>query len=216
MTRDEAVTLMKQIMGFRKTLDTECQIALRAVQNKLELGLIKPWWMVAENHTIRTDDSGEQRIALPDGFIEETDDDVLTYIPDTVEGGSPTEVPLIKDDYKALRHAYRASSAAPPEAYALHGKYVWVFPVPDDMYQLRWTFYKRDTTLTSNIENNWLKYVPELLIGEAGLMIATAVRDAEAKAEFTRLKQEGLIMLAGHEASRESANRVYQMGGRHR
>ena len=217
MTRDEAVALIQQQMAFRTTLATEIVTNLQAAQVLLEQEPVKPWFLIAEDSYIRTE-ADEERVPVPDDFLEEVDEAVLRYVPDDLT--EEAEVDLVKDEYDVLRKNYADSdtgtiSTGPPEAYCLLGNYFRIFPTPDDDYLIRMIYYKQDDLLTSNIENGGLKYAPFLLLGRAGQMIETPVRDPTAHAEFVRWEAQGRAVLTNKAVAREMAGRSMQVGGPH-
>lgn len=213
MTRDEAVALIQEQLGFRTTLSSNIITHLQLAQTTLEAGPTKPWFLISEDSFADTT-AEEQRIAIPTTFLQEVEEAVLRYVPDDAELISD-EIDLIKDDYDVLRKNYADSESGEPEAYCLLDGYFRLFPVPDDVYRLRMIYYKQDTVLSTNVENNWLKYVPLLLIGKAGRQIATALRDITAATVFQNWENEGRIILLSQTIAREMANRNMQMGGAH-
>ncbi len=218
MTRDEAVSMIQTQLGFRTTLATTIITQLKFAQQTLEKDAIKPWFLVTEDAYIRTS-SGDDRVPVPDDFISETDQAVLHYVPDEVSVDDP-EVELTKDDYDTLRKNFRDTTTGitkvgPPEAYCLLGEYFRIFPTPDDDYLLRQIYYAPDTELTSNIENNWLFHFPYLLIGKAGGMMATALRDSVALSTFRAWEMEGKAIMLRQVYDREFQNRDMQVGGPH-
>lgn len=216
MLRSDAVTLIQQQLGFRSDLEDAIVTNLKRAQEMLENGPTKPWFLVSEDSYIDTT-ATEPRLPLPTDFLQETDTAVLRYVPATLTDG---EVDLKKDDFDVLRKNFfnqltGTIKTGPPEAYALQGSYFWLFPVPDAEYRIRQVYYKRDTTLSSDVENGWLKWVPFLLIGKAGGMIASALRDAAAVGIFQKWENEGRLVLVSQETDRAMANRDMQIGGPH-
>ncbi len=218
MTRDECVAEIKRQLGFRTTLDTTIVTQLQIVQTELELAPTLPWFLVSEDsYSVTTPD--EQRIVLPTDFLQEIDEATLRYVPDVVSAETP-EKDLIKDDYDELRKSFMDTTTGtlqtgPPEAYAIFGNYFRIFPTPDDIYTLKMIYYAQDDTLDTNIENQWLKYSPQLLMGKAGKMIAGALRDSVALGIFQQWEAAGQAALILRDASRPVANRNLQVGGRH-
>ena len=218
MTRNEAVAVIQEQLGFRSDLSTNIITNLQLAQKALERGPTKPWFLVSEDSYIRTE-SGEDRIPLPSDFLQETDQAVLRYIPDSVTSTNP-EVDLDKDDYDVLRKNFLSTvtgsiQTGAPQAYALLGEYFRIFPTPDDDYLLRQIYFKTDTALDTNVENGWLKHVPYLLIGKAGGQIASAIRDSVALATFKAWENEGRLILLSQTIDREFSNRDMQVGGPH-
>jgi hypothetical protein len=216
MTRDEAVAIIQEQLGFRSDLSTNIITNLKLAQTTLEAGPTKPWFLIEEDSYIRTT-ADEPRLPIPSDFLSETDQALLRYVPDDLTDG---EVRLIKDDYDVLEKNYLDSltgtiETGTPEAYALLGDYFRIFPTPDDDYLIRQIYYAQDTVLDTNVENGWLKYFPYLLIGKAGGQIAAALRDSTAASTFRGWETEGRLIMVSQTYDREFANRDMQIGGSH-
>ncbi len=216
MTRDEAVAIIQEQLGFRSDLSTNIITNLKLAQTTLETGPTKPWFLIEEDSYIRTT-AEEQRIPIPSDFLSETDQAVLRYIPDDLTDG---EIPLTKDDYDVLMANYLDGltgtiETGTPEAYCLMGDYFRIFPTPDDDYLIRQIYYAQDTVLSTNVTNGWLTHFPYLLIGKAGGQLAAALRDSAAVGTFQRWEAEGRLLLVSQTYDREFANRDMQIGGSH-
>lgn len=209
MTRDEAVAIIQQQLGFRTTLSSEIVTYLKLAQIDLEKLPTKPWFLRSEYAHIYTEPD-EPRIPLPNDFLEEVEEDALWLVEDETDLTDGLTA-LYKDDIQQLQE--KLPSAGTPEAYALDGAYFRLFPVPDDEYYIRMVYYKRAEELNSNVENTWLKYAPKLLMGTAGMMIASALRDMAAQKTFQEWKITDGLSLANQNEAREHAARSYQIGG---
>lgn len=215
MTRDEGVAHIMEQLGFRVSSTTEAAIVrgLQLAQTMLESAPVKPWFLVSED-TYTTTIPDEERVPLPDDFLEEVEDATFKYRP--ADYPDEDEVDLVKDEYDVLRRNFAEVDAGEPEAYALLGNYFRMFPLPDDAYSIRLIYFKRDTSLATNVENGWLKWVPYLILGTAGLQISKGpLRDAGAVAVFQDWIQMGMGALNSQTNAREMANRKLQMGGPH-
>lgn len=214
MTRDEAVAAIKLQLGFRSNQDSNIVTCLQLAQTQLELQPTKPWFLVSEDSFKRLTVS-ETRLTLPSDFLQEHEDGCLYYVPDDADGPED-HVLLAKDDYDVLKGNFADTASGPPQAYAILGKYFRVFPVPDDTYVIRMTYYKQDTVLSSNVENGWLKYAPFALMGKAGQLIAGGpLRDGEAMKVFQSWEAQGMLSLNGQEVARNVTNHNRQIGGPH-
>ena len=208
MTRDEAVTVIQNQLGFRTDLAANMVTALKQSQVTLEKGAVKPWFLLSERTYITTT-ATESRIPLPSDFIMESDDDGLTYLP---AGQKP--IKLNKDIFTQLREYYGNATGA-PESFALDGEYFRIFPIPDAAYTIEMYYYKHDTVLDTNIENKWLKHIPFYLIGEAGMLLAGGLRDEKAAQTFDRMRKEAQQQLYRENEARKYANMPMQIGGAH-
>ncbi|MFQ5741990.1 MAG: hypothetical protein ACE5HV_00195 [Acidobacteriota bacterium] len=211
MTRDEAVTEVQRGLGFRTDLATEIITALKTVQSELERRATLPWFLLTEVASASTV-KDEERVPVPSDFLREYEEDALHYF-NGATGVADEDVwtPLAKDDLEFLRDELPGSGA--PQAYALDVKYFRVFPTPDAVYTLKQIYYKTDTVLNSNIENQWLKYAHALLIGEAGIKIASGLRDKEGLPLFQSMAQRGANDLLVENEARAHEGRRYIMGG---
>jgi hypothetical protein len=212
MTRDQAVARIKRHLGFKQTLDTEIVEELQDAQIDLELRPGKPWFLLSEESTTTTTPN-DDRVLVPADMLEEHEDGGLEYVP-----SDPDELPvkLKKDEWQVLKKNFRETANGPPKAYALVGQYFRLLPPPDLAYTLRFIYYKKALLLTSNIENEWLKYAPRLLMGIAGMKIAGGpIRDTVAYNLFQGWEQQGTVALINQNTAREMANMELQMGGPH-
>jgi hypothetical protein len=207
MTRNEAVAIVKQQLGFRTNLDETIVTNMQLAQKQLEMGPTLPWFLLSEYSTISTSAS-EPRLPLPTDFLrmhEESDVLLLNEEDD--------EVVLVKDVESVLRGNYFNADAAQPEAYAIVGNNLVLFPTPDASYYVKLRYYQRDVTLSSNVTNGFLTWCPYVLIGKAGGLVASALRDSAAQGIFRGLENEGRLALAAMETARQESGGTPQMGG---
>jgi len=210
VTRDEGVALIKQQLAFRQNRDAEIVSNLQLAQQMIEIGPTKPWFMYSERSSTTTT-ANEQRVLVPPSFIEEIDEEGLVYVDSDGEAHD-----LTKDEYDVLKRNFADSEPGEPEAYALMGEYFWIFPTPDDSYTIRMMHIERQVLLTSNVENNWLKWCPYLLLGTALKQIAMGpLRDTVASGVADTWIAVGAKLLATQNEARNLANRTLQMGGPH-
>jgi hypothetical protein len=204
MDRDTAVSIIKgRLARWSDTVLTDHIIAeLQAAQQRLE-GWPEPAWFLLTESSYTTTTIGEERIGVPLDFIMEVEADAL-WIEDT-EGNWTA---LKKDDYDEIRARWPDTGL--PRRYALMGSYFRLRPAPDIGYTLHMIYYGKDDALTTNMENKWLKYVPDLLISEAGYIIASRyVRNEPAAAEFKADVARARDALLRMNQARRDANRTY-------
>lgn len=209
MDRSTAVTRVQRDLGFKTTLSTEIVDALKDSQSELEKDNFLPWFLQSEVTSAATVD-GEERVALPTGFLREWTDDGLWYYDGTAAVDERWTL-LVKDDIEFLRGLYPGEGK--PVAYALDPSYFRIFPTPDEAYTLKMIFYKADTVLSSDVENKWLEHAHELMIGEAGMKIAGPVRDEPAMEIFQSMSNRGRARLIKATEARMEEQRRYVMGG---
>lgn len=212
MTRDEAVTLIGARLGYSDTTDvaTIIQTELQLAQAVLERDprLARPWFLLTEITDLTTTAS-EHKVSLPSDFLAEYEEGALWYY--NTENENPwTELRKDKQDY--LLRYYGADEAGAPAAYAIVGAYLWVFPLPDQAYTLKLQYYASDTVLTENVENDWLKYAPDMLISEAGLAVAQDLEHQRGLQFFAGMKQEARSRYNAEHEARQHDQMSYTMG----
>lgn len=209
MLRDEAVAFIQEELGFRSDKADRIIARLKEAQKNFEEGVELPWFLKTEVSSILTV-SGEERVPLPGDFIREYENDALYYFNAAATDPEDQWVPLAKDNLQFLRTVLPGSG--PPQAYALDKLYFRIFPTPDAAYTLKMIYYRQDAMLDSNIENEWLKHAPWMVIGWAGARMAAPFRDKEAKAEFEKTEARERRRLFINTEAREHENRRYIMG----
>ena len=210
MLRSEAVTRIQRWIGFRTDLETEIITALQDAQDELEGGQELPWFLRSEVSSITTV-ADEERVPLPSNFLREWEDDHMWVYDAAATEAADVWKPLLKLSLDQMRLDYPGTGE--PKAYATSGLYWRIGPVPDDVYALKTIYYKADTVLTSDVENMWLKYASDLMIGLAGQKISVPSRDAEAFAAFQQMEIKATNRLLIENIQHEQQNRSNQMGG---
>ena len=213
MTRDEAVDYIKMQLGFRTDQTANIISNLKLAQITLEGEPTLPWFMMSDLTTLTTV-ADTATLSIPGGFLREEEDVKLTYFPEP-DAENPTPVQLRKDDYDLLARLYAAEDTGPPVAFALLKDQFHFFPTPDDAYTIKLYYLIEQTTLDTNVENNWLRYTPLLVMGMAGKYMSSALRDDRAAAVFSDWENRGRLMLNNRNESRMHAARSYQIGGPH-
>lgn len=210
MTRDEAVTQMRRDLGYNNNLQASILVdALKSAQDSLEREPELPFFLQTEISSISTV-IGEERVAVPSDFLTAYEDDTL-WIYDATADTKWIELP--KHDFDALRRKHAASDNAKPEAYALTNKYIRLFPAPDKVYTLKWSYMGKDTVLSTNVENEWLKYFPELLISLGVKKVAGSTQHTAAFKLARETEVAERTRLRTFIVARETTNYTYQMGG---
>lgn len=218
MDRDTAVARVNDAIGFRPSgHDLTARIILRfqEAQRNLEKGKTLPRFLLVEDETL-TLTEGDSTAALPAGFLRVFDEEGLRFTPED----SDFPVFLEQRFYRAAVEAnFRVDSsvitqteAVAPSIYIIRSDVVDFITTADTTYTLTWSYYKAADTLETNIENAWLEFAPEWLIGEAGLRIAMSLGDKKAVEEFTFLRDSGRAAVFGEEILQETAGGMIQMG----
>lgn len=207
MIGSQAITMMKGRLqrgtAGSPTLDALILLELQAAQLRLEEAPTLPDFLITEESS-QVVIEGEARVAIPDDFIREVESDAMQV--ENTEVVPSTKTTLTKDFYDAIRYRY-ASDVEMPRKYALSGGYFRLRPVPNKGTYLLWmTYYAHDVLVTLNDANRWLTYNPDLLMSEAGVVVATSLGNEKALSLFSNLRAEAMKLLAVNTIAREMAN----------
>lgn len=208
MLRDLAVAQMKLILGFRTTQDANCVTQLQLIQEQLETDATLPWFLRKNGLGITTS-PGDPYINKPVDYIREWDEDPFYLVFENEEG--VYNVNLVKDSESFLRARYSSNEA--PAGYVEFADKWKLVPTPTEAYTINYSYYGRGLPLTTNIENEWLKYNADVLIGRAGLILATGLRDKTAMEIFGALAKAGTEKLVSQSTAQEEAGARRVMGG---
>jgi hypothetical protein len=187
MTRDQAVARIQQGLGFRPDKATEIANILIERQRQLERGRTLPLFLLVEDASL-TLSASTNSISLPSNFLRRAS----SRIRYTVSGQNRPEFISWKD-YEDSLNAYEVNYSAGPQVAVLRNSTILFAPTADKEYTLTWDYYKKaDVLSTGSSTNEWLDddYLPELLIGEAGMAIAKDLRDKEAIAIFAQMAKD--------------------------
>lgn len=179
MTRDEAVALVHQGLMFRSGQSAAIINALQAAQRTREMGKSLPWFLVQEDQTLTGTANSPTISPLPTGFIRVVEDEAIGYYV-----GGVFVRKLERTEYNQAQRVWLGTSKTEPYAWALRTAKITIFPTPTAAFTLKWSYYKKDALLTSNIENAWLLNAPDILINEAGLRVAGDIGYDEGVKKF--------------------------------
>lgn len=208
MTRDEAVAQIQLMLGFRTSLATQIQTQLIIEQSKLESDATLPWFL-RKNGTVIHTSPGDPFIPKPADFIREWDEDPLYMIFES--DGEAYNVPLVKDSEAFLRARYNGDES--PRGYVEFATQWKLVPTPTQDFSVNYSYYAKEPVLSSNIENNWLKFNHEVLIGRAGMIIATGLRDKAAMEVLGAMAAAGTEKLNSQSTAQDEAGARRVIGG---
>jgi len=209
MLRNACRDLIALRLGNRTDLDAaivaEMQLAQEVVMEGS--GQFTPWFLETELATSSCE-ANEERLALPTDFLAEVEEQPL-WLYDSTAAQPFTE--LKKDSYDVLLQQY--PEAGRPRAYALTEGYFLLKPTPDVVYSFKTRYYAMAESLSSNIENDWLKYAPDLMIAVVGeVMAGKYLQNPQLAATFkTDVASAWARLYVKHE-SRQHNGRTYGMG----
>ena len=175
MLRDAAVDLMMKRLGNQTDTTLRDDIINEMVQAQaamLEGDIFHPWFLVSEEASSQTN-LGDERVLLPANFLALWEYGGLYRYDDTLDD---PYVEMGRDDWDLIKQELNYSDK--PTHWDIGGKYLLMRPLADADYPLRFWYIGRGADLSgtygdnNNIENVWLKWASDWLIGETGIVIA--------------------------------------------
>lgn len=180
-----AITLLKHRLGRYTNnpadLDGYILDELVAAQNRLENKTSLPWFLKTRVENIQTT-PGQDRIVLPYDWIRIRED-----------WERPVQLKYqgqwIRIGVYSYDQLWDNTSDTPglPTSCAQDGMNIVLGPPPDAVYQVKLAYYKREYTLAEGkvVSNAWLKYAFDLIVAEAGFILANNyLKNQEAAAQF--------------------------------
>jgi hypothetical protein len=181
----QAVLLLKRRLG-RYTdnpteLDTFILDELKAAQNRLENKTSLPWFLKTRLSGLQTV-VGEERIVIPYNWLRVREDWEKPV--QILKDGLWRNLPVYS--YEKL---WENTTAVPdlPVGCAQDGGDIVLGPPPAESYPIKLGYFKREFVLVTGtvVSNGWLKYAFDLIISEAGFILANNyLKNAEAAGQF--------------------------------
>jgi len=204
---------MQQRLGNISGLASQCISELQQAQIELEQLSELPWFLLSTQADVTNLATALDTINLPTGFIRMYEEDHFWLYTTTQ---TDPWIELFENDWKSIKEAqgnYTATFSGTPGHYAIVGSNIYIGPlVPTEQKTFKMRYYKKATTLSTNVENNWLANAPEVLISYAGIRVAAFhTRDEKAEAAFTRSLSVSLSLLNDANEQRKHSNRSYVM-----
>lgn len=209
MLRDIAIARVKQMLGFKQNLDAEILQAMLEIQEQIEVEPELPWFLRFVDDTLVTV-INDHKLTVPVSFIRDAEEDFRVT---DADGESHS---LVRDTKGYLSIRYQDTNGIEegvPKKYALIDRIWYFYPRPDAAYALSTTYYKKDDTLATNIENKWLKYLPEILIARSGLLLASGLRDMKGIELFNGLNTFATAKLNQMTTADDQAGKKPVIGG---
>ena len=212
MLRGAAVSLLEGRLGNRTNITATIILEMiQAQETVCEMnGLFTPWFLETKTRaTLGSTTVDVEELALPADWLGEIEEQSI-WIYDASNTDTPyTE--LRKGSYDVALQ--RFPTAAIPQRYTLNNDQLLFSPTPDAVYDIRARYFAKAPSLSTNIENNWLKYASDWLIAETGLIIARDHIQNDVMAQrFIQAAQRGRDRVFVANEARQHVGRVYGMG----
>ena len=207
MNRDTAIGVIADRLGNRTDLDSQIQNEIVLAQVELEQELDPPWFLVKKVSGLNNGPAPDyDLIPVPGDFIQEVEGAKLWW------NNNGTWTPLDRALDFADTEEAELTHYTTPSFYSTLGFEMYLAPAPAEILTFRWWYYAHDTELSSNIENNWLKYAPEVLISRTGMKMAPYLKDKEALASFKNTYTLALSALRRMNEARKVSGMDLSMG----
>ena len=180
MNLTDAIATVQFRLGNRTDLADVIEREIRFAQEREELDpTIDPWFLVQESTLVLEAD--EQKLALPVNYNREEDDSEILISIDSKKWAK-----VVKKDYDDALEVFDGNLGM-PQYYCTRGVDVYLFPIPDKQYQLRFPYIKHDTVLSTSPEelsNLWLTNSPFVIVAKAGIALAQSLKNKTALKDF--------------------------------
>lgn len=217
MTPAEAISRIKGHLGNWTGLDitdwivNEMNSAVRKLEKEAEL----PWFLFVDTEVDGSNlstSANTETVALPSDFLREDDEAEITplFVENTAE--DDPWLPMYKQYWSNMKESHTGTGR--PRYYDVKGSNIYLRKIPDATYTLRLLYYKKDSTITSGgSETLWLANAPDLIIAEAGYVVArNYLKDIEAAKTFNDERAEARRSLRDEIIMRREAGRLHEMG----
>lgn len=210
MLRDAAVEIIKSRIGNRTDLDAAIVLEMQQAQETaLERnGRFYPWFLETGIITLGSTVAGTEAMALPSDWLGEIEEQSMWIYDATLD------VPYFELKKGAYDVALqRFTENAKPKRYSLNKNNILLKPTPDAIYVIQTRHFATNAVLSTNIENDWLKYASDWLIAETGIIIARDyIQDDQMAQRFVQAAQRSRDRVFIENESRQHIGRVYSMG----
>jgi hypothetical protein len=101
-----------------------------------------------------------------------------------------------------------------PRDYVLMPTGVMLYPPPDGIYYVSWTYWAQDVAQATGQANKWLTYAPWVLIGDAAAKIAADLGNQAAQQTAMNISGSASMNMFKSTVNRGEAGRRRAMGSR--
>lgn len=211
MLRDTALTLLEGRLGNRTNMRATIILEMQQAQSTVleRNGIFYPWFLETETlTTIGTTTVDVEELALPSDWLGEIEEQSM-WIFDS--GADVPFVELKKGAYDVALQRFTTTDQ--PQRYSLNKNNILFKPTPDKGYIIKTRYFATDQVLSSDIENDWLKYASDWLIAETGIIIARDhIQNDQMAQRFIQAATRARDRVFIENESRQHTGRVYSMG----
>lgn len=191
MTRDETIAVLKSRLNRTDSdIDSILINEMQIVQNTvLEGGEFLPWFLQVTGTASLT--SGTATLTPPDGFLRLVEGRPLRYL-DPLATSADAYRKMYNKGQQFVLDGYEEELTGAPKYWFADGTTFTIRPFADQTYTIQMRYYGRDTTLSTDVTNNWLTFAQDWFMGEVGFLVASTYMENEKQAAlFAGLAQRG-------------------------
>lgn len=212
MTRDQISDQIKIGLGFKAgtVLDSTIVAQIQIAQSMLEKEAELPDFL-KKAYSGLTTVVNTQTLNVPNDFLKEfSEDQLFARDPD-----SNAETPIVSEEQGEARLRFPINDVpGVPKLYSIVNGIFYFYPTPDKAYSLQGTYYAADQVLANGSDEfKWAKNLPEALIGKAGFVIASGLRDVNAMQVFAGQLGRATQKLNEGNTERDAAGSKPVIGG---
>jgi hypothetical protein len=216
MTGAQFLDLLMFRLGNRTdtTLRTALVLEANAKIADMQGAPFLPWFLKGDDSTATTA-AGTEYASLPANFLRLDADWGGVYFLDTTRSEPDQWVKLKKIPYDQMKAKFVDTEQSSPQAFDIMDGRIYIRPIPDAIYSLRFVGYFGDTTAVADsaATNEWLTNAADWLLAEVGYAVTSmAMQDTESAVVFDKARAEAKtrVMVEGH--ARQFDGDDYQMG----
>jgi hypothetical protein len=205
--------MLMQRLGNRTetALRASCVLEMQMVQEvRLEGGAVLPWFLIKDTDPATfVTVSNDRRVAVPTDFVRETQQPLYLI------NDQGKRKKLFKKNWDDMVENIGLEATGEPNSYDLIGDNFQLFPIPLKVYILDRKYYARQATPADSdtLENGWMKWTPDLLLAETGMVMAAQyIQNMEMAGAFAGMVAAAQSRLSMMNTAREEAARDRAMG----
>ena len=207
MNRTAAASLINSRVGRgRVDIDADILTELLLVQTTLEHEPTLPWFLLTTDITITGPLTGFGDFNLPDDFLRmpEEDEGALWVVDPSTGLYNQLDSQY---SFVELQKTFSSEASGLPTNWSWGGLYGHVRPVPDLDYVFHMIYMAEDQDLSTDVENKWLKYAPEMIISKTVANLANYLADNELFDRASKDFQAAYARMIGENTARSEAGR---------
>lgn len=216
MTGAQALDILMSRLGSRTdaALRAALLLEINYKMRELERMPFLPWFLQDEDSTVVTTANVEYA-SVPADFLRFDDDWGGVFYQDTAISGPDQWVELTRTPYPTMKQKHSEDEAGnTPQLFDIIRQRIYLRPIPDGVYTLRFLGYFADTAIADDeTTNQWLTEGFDWLLAETGFKVASLqMQHAELAKVFAAELQRAQKRVSDETTARKMDAYMPQMG----